>query len=235
MYFHSAINKYGFENFLFEKIDEADTQEILDKKERYWIKFYKSNNKEYGYNLDSGGKSGNKKSEETKRKIGVTTSEKWRNPITAEKMRNGLLMGAETMKRNAKKYPFICPVCNKTFYYQKNVAENKKYCSLSCATKGGAWKLGVDQAKKIIHAKNIENKQVIKDDIIKWSYENKEIIDHCPYNKIETTLSGLKTLLVEKYGIKDLRSIFICFDVKNKRTLLDKLKESIYISKENVC
>ena len=43
-------------------------------------------------------------------------------------------------------------------------------------------------------------------------------------------------MLFEKHGIKDIRSIFICFDgVTNRKTLLDRLKEIIYISKENIC
>ena len=56
-YFHNAINKYGEDNFIFEEIDSACTQKELDEKERYWIKYYNSNNKDYGYNLDSGGRS----------------------------------------------------------------------------------------------------------------------------------------------------------------------------------
>lgn len=73
VYFHNALNKYGYDNFIFEKIDEAQTLEELNEKERFWIKFYDSTNKNLGYNLDSGGNSGGKKSEETKRKIGETT------------------------------------------------------------------------------------------------------------------------------------------------------------------
>ena len=83
---------------------------------------------------------------------------------------------------------------------------------------------------------NIERKKLIKNDIIDWVLNNEELILNCPYNKIEKTLSELKNILLDKYNIKDLRSIYICFnDVKNKKTLLDRLKEIVYISKENVC
>ena len=58
VHFHNAIHKYGVDNFVFEKIDTAETQEELDSKERYWISFYRSNEREFGYNEDSGGKSG---------------------------------------------------------------------------------------------------------------------------------------------------------------------------------
>lgn len=220
---------------MFEEIDSADTQEELDNKERYWIKYYDSNNKEKGYNLDSGGQSGGVKSEETRRKIGETTKEKWNNPELAKRMREGLLKGTETMKRNAKTYPFTCPVCHKTFYYPKHVAESKKFCSNKCTAKGMNWQKGVYKSAILNHTKNVERKKIIKNDIINWVLHNENIVLNCPYNKIKNNLSGLINMLIEKYCIKDLRSIFICFDVKNLKELLDKLKEIIYISKENVC
>ena len=114
-------NKKGKEHSNYDKYLPWTGEEFsgkveyeLDNKERLWIQFYHSNNRDYGYNLDSGGRSGGAKSDETKRKIGITTKEKWNNPDIAEKMRNGLQRGTDTMKKNAKKYPFICPVCNKT-------------------------------------------------------------------------------------------------------------------------
>ncbi len=56
-YFQTAIKKYGPENFLIEKIDEADSSEELNLKEEYWIKFYNTYLGE-GYNLTPGGESG---------------------------------------------------------------------------------------------------------------------------------------------------------------------------------
>lgn len=234
-YFHNALNKYGFENFEFKIIDEAFAQEDLDEKERFWIKFFGSTDKSKGYNLDSGGNSGGKKSDETKQKIGLTTKEKWKDPVMSEKMRNGLLKGAETMKKNKKRFPFICPTCGRTFYYPKHIAESKKYCSLKCATNSESWKKGVLSSSKLTHEKNIERKKIIKDDIIQWALSHQDIVLNCPYNKITSTLCDLKEMLFQKYGIKDLRSVFICFNVKNLKTFLDKLKEVINISKENIC
>lgn len=236
VYFHEAINKYGEESFVFEQIDSADTQEDGDIKERYWIKYYNSNNSEHGYNMDSGGRSGCTKSAETKIKIGETTKEKWKNPVIADKMREGLQKGTETMKKNAKKYPFQCPVCNKVFYYEKHIANNKKFCSLKCTTKSGAWEKGVAASKEQSHKNNVENKKIIKQDIVSWVLDHQELVLSCPYNRISTTLIDLQKYLYEKYGIKDWRSFFICFDnTKSLKTMLDKLKEIIYISKENVC
>lgn len=55
-YFYQAIRKYGFENFKWEVVDTATTMEELEEKERHYIKLYGSfDNKEVGYNTQSGG------------------------------------------------------------------------------------------------------------------------------------------------------------------------------------
>ena len=60
--FHRAIDKYGIENFDFEVIFVADStlkntelNYVLNEKESYYISYYNSNNKKFGYNLTSGG------------------------------------------------------------------------------------------------------------------------------------------------------------------------------------
>ena len=104
--------KYGAENFFFEEIDNAYTLEELNKKERYWISFYNSNNKNFGYNLDSGGQNGGCKSDETKKKIGLSTIKKWQNPTITSKMLEGLRKGNETTKNNPRKTETInCSYC----------------------------------------------------------------------------------------------------------------------------
>lgn len=50
-----AFKKYGKENFKRETIDTADTYKELNEKEVYWIKYYKSTDKEVGYNRSLGG------------------------------------------------------------------------------------------------------------------------------------------------------------------------------------
>ena len=47
-HFARAIRKYGPQNFKIEVIDNADTQDELNKKEQYWIRYY--NSVEEGYN-----------------------------------------------------------------------------------------------------------------------------------------------------------------------------------------
>lgn len=151
-------------------------------------------------------------------------------------MREGLLKGIETMKKNAKLYPFTCPICKNTYYYQKYVADSKKFCSIKCVAKSGSWGKGVEASAKASHLKNLQLKSTIKQDIDNWVLENQELVLSCPYNKITTTLKPLLELIQNKYGIKDIRTLFICYrGVSSRKEFLDKLKNIIYISKENVC
>lgn len=55
--FGYAIQKYGWENFTHEVLEEnIPTQELADKRERYWIKYYNSLAKNgNGYNTEIGG------------------------------------------------------------------------------------------------------------------------------------------------------------------------------------
>ena len=57
-YLHNAILKYGEDNFIIEQIDKAETVEELNQLEIMYIKFYKTNNPHYGYNMTKGGESG---------------------------------------------------------------------------------------------------------------------------------------------------------------------------------
>lgn len=59
----SSMEKYGWENFIiYEQIDiiykHKYSQQELDCRECYWIYYYQSNNKKYGYNKNEGGSGG---------------------------------------------------------------------------------------------------------------------------------------------------------------------------------
>ena len=51
---YSAMDKYGTDNFDFEKIEEV-TERHLDEREKFWISYYDSSNSQKGYNLTIGG------------------------------------------------------------------------------------------------------------------------------------------------------------------------------------
>lgn len=55
--FYRAINKHGWDNFIWGIIENCDVF-LLNEREEYWISFYKTNQPQYGYNMTSGGEFG---------------------------------------------------------------------------------------------------------------------------------------------------------------------------------
>jgi len=229
--------KYGEGNFEFEVIDHADTIDELNQREAYWIAYYKSTDRSKGYNLDSGGKNCIK-SEETRILIGQSTTEKWANPEIAKAMRAGLQKGTEAWKNKCKnnRILFVCPICNKEELLPPHLAD-KIYCSNACRKTDGKCKEVAMQASKIAaqkaHEKNANKKSEIASDIINWAKDNSELIFSCPKNKITSTLAPLLLYIQEKYDLKDMRSLFLCFDVKNKKEFLLYLQSKLV--EENIC
>lgn len=88
VYFHSALRKYGIDNFEWSIIDVAINEEELNKKEIEYIKLNNFNNSKKGYNLSAGGKgiSGYKLSKETKRKISEAHKGKKLSEVTKQKL-----------------------------------------------------------------------------------------------------------------------------------------------------
>lgn len=89
--FPQAIRKYSSKNFLIEEIDLCESNEEADYIEKYWIKFYKTQNNNYGYNIAEGGK--------TTRGIKHT-------PENVEKNRQGQIKRFETIE-SREKYSLI--------------------------------------------------------------------------------------------------------------------------------
>lgn len=93
-YFMKAIRKYGWNNFEHVILYEGLTKAEAECKEIELIAFYKSDQRRFGYNIQHGGNSVGKHSEETKKKIGSANKGKtsWmqgkhHSPETKEKMR----------------------------------------------------------------------------------------------------------------------------------------------------
>lgn len=68
---HKAIKKYGIHNFEFSILQKLKSELELSDAEKYWILFFRSNQKEFGYNLTQGGEGtlGHHHSKETKLKM----------------------------------------------------------------------------------------------------------------------------------------------------------------------
>lgn len=87
-YFTNAINKYGWDNIehivLYDSLTEHEAKEL----EQYYIQWYDTANRNYGYNISLGGESGNgcKRSEETKQKLSEAHKDKQHSEETKKKM-----------------------------------------------------------------------------------------------------------------------------------------------------
>lgn len=76
MHLKRSIQKYGIKCFMIDtEFDIAYSQEELDEKEIYWIKYFDSTNPSKGYNKNSGGLGGSP-TQEVKDKISNTLKEK---------------------------------------------------------------------------------------------------------------------------------------------------------------
>lgn len=70
-YFYNAIKKYGWENVEHAIIKTNLTKEEAEQMERELIEKFKTNDREHGYNITSGGECIGKHSEESKQKMSV--------------------------------------------------------------------------------------------------------------------------------------------------------------------
>lgn len=86
-YFTRAINKYGWDNISHEILFVDLTKDEAERKEIELIELYKSNNREFGYNIENGGSTIGKHSEYTKLKISNSLKGE-RNPRYGKKFPN---------------------------------------------------------------------------------------------------------------------------------------------------
>lgn len=147
-----AVNKYGIENFKFYIIEECNIT-CLDERERYYISLYKTDNDEFGYNIEPGGSrslktmsdktklkiskslKGRKFTEEHRNKIGKANHERIITEETKRKMSNNHSDVNGTNNPRAI-VPIYCPELNETFWGAKEAADkygfNKSHIT-SCA------------------------------------------------------------------------------------------------------
>lgn len=107
----NAIRLYGDNQFLIEAIDYADNEEELNKKEKYWIKYY--NSVLEGYNETEGGEGGNTYQYKTEEEM----------KVIKDKIRQSKLKGLNPHARKVK-----CKNVNTNEEYHFNsVAEMKEF------------------------------------------------------------------------------------------------------------
>ena len=132
-YLYDAMNKYGYEKFIIEKIEEINNDK-LDEREIFWISFYHSNNPQFGYNMTMGGGGGdtwtnNPHKEETSKKISEAnkghhriSKQQHQTMINLAKQKNTIKINKEDFERDIKNFMSIQNICikykisRKTFY-----------------------------------------------------------------------------------------------------------------------
>lgn len=226
--FHNALMKYGFDDFVWEVLQECQNQDELDYYESYYIEKFNCLDRDTGLNLKSGGKLGGCYSEESKHNMGLATKKKWENFECAAKMLEGLRKGTETVKELAKNYYVEqeCPTCHKVF--RSKPWEHKKYCCLECAKsnveKNEKSKEFLKKATEVNEERYKQVKNERYDKIIEWSLKHQDIILNAPMNNL-TYLQDLCMFL----DVKDARTIAKVLDVSGKRNIALKLKDLLKI------
>ena len=101
-YFNNAINKWGWDNIEHKIIKSNLSKEMAEDLEMFLIKQYKSNQREYGYNIEFGGCHNGKTSEETRRKLSIACKGQHRSPATEFK-KGCVVVITEEVKRKISK------------------------------------------------------------------------------------------------------------------------------------
>lgn len=120
-YFHNSIRKYGIENFEWLILEES-SKDKLDSLEKDYISKYKSNIKEFGYNLTDGadgclGYKCTKEQIENRRKA---ANIRWSNPDSRK-------IASENMKLIVKDNPKYIESIRKAIKASVEVRQKKKY------------------------------------------------------------------------------------------------------------
>lgn len=130
-YLQASWNKYRQEAFLFDILEIIDDVSLLDTREKFWIEYYSSAEKDYGYNLTLGGE-GQSPNEETMAKLRKNNAMK--RPEIANKVRlmiTGRTISNETRKRQSEAKAGRYLGENHPFYGKHHSDETKAKLSAS--------------------------------------------------------------------------------------------------------
>lgn len=102
-----AWNCDGEENFTFDILEIVDNKDLLNKREEFWVEYYKSNSAEFGYNKTKGGDCKSKEYVFTlkdKQKLSKKMKEVMSNPEVRAKIskNNAMKNNPEVRKKSAQ-------------------------------------------------------------------------------------------------------------------------------------
>ncbi len=173
---------------------------------------------------------GLKHTEESKKLIGEHTQNLWNsNSVAKKRMIEGLRKSGLSQKGKIKtpREARHCMLCSNKYIVMKT--STRIYCSRECSGKV-AIKLASDayvKKRDFIHAE-------IRNYVIQWTMENKELVLATPFNKINSTIKPMMDEIHRRYNVKDIRVISkTVFGVdRGRKELLKFMKK---LCSENVC
>lgn len=168
---------------------------------------------------------GLKHSEETKRKIGEKTKERWeKNDATKKRMIEGLRKSGLTQKGKLKSPREKRECLNCKVRFTVTIKSTQRYCGMECVMENARKKQKENYKKerKVIHDQ-------IKFKIDNWSIANKSLVMSIPYNKIKTNLEPLLNEIENELEVKDIRVITkaVIGEGKGRKELLKYMKELV--------
>jgi len=215
-HFFYAIKKYGWDNFSHEIIEGNLSSSKADNLEIYLINKYKTTERELGYNYSLGGKASKQKfTDKTKKIISEKAKERYhsrpdlqeiaKRPMSEESRKK---LSDSRKKLNLKKRIIKrCEICGTEF----EVVPSKLL--VSCP-KESCKKEVILRAAKTARNQNEFRKEIrnnkIKEKILNWSKENRDLILNCPLNNIKPIETEILKI-IEPYGLKDMRAASVIF------------------------
>ena len=142
-------------------------------------------------------------SDGTKKRIGANTKKLWlSDSVAKQRMLEGLRNSglAQKGKIKTKREERKCQRCQEVFITL--ITSEKKFCSQTCSGQH-AIEIATETYMKKREAIHID----IKEYIISWTIENKEIVQATPLNKIKTFIRPLTDEIENLFDVKDFRVI----------------------------
>jgi len=134
---------------------------------------------------------------------------------------------ADAKKPRSKRVALQCKNCGEEFIVTEAQA-NKQYCSIECMANS---KENISNLKKMTEQKmklKEEKYRNIREYVIQWTNNNKELIENIKLNRIANALDVLVKEINYKYNVKDYRVIAeaVC-GLQSRKALVKYLKENI--------